>query len=375
MTAHVPEIVADTARGRTGKRVRLAEALVVLAVGLGSVVGVLTGPLLETPFTGLALTLGAIAAFLLAFRWTLLTERWFLALWVGASIAVAVVSALTGALNGLTDEPYATPAFVQLYPNLYGGTLHLTYSQYGGGPYSIAAAYVYLPLLPWIQVPGLDYRWVAVATWLIAVYLLRAKGAAVLLFGGPYVALVAANGFNDLVPIALLTVAFVPVSRGSSRAAGLVALGLKQFANVFVVLYCLWHRRWTELGVAVGVTVAFLVPFLLFDAGGVLCHAFLFDPGPGCTGGAGFTTVSSIMGHVNYFVWLLWGLGVFGSGYVATLQGPAYAEERAALVRARSASAARPGSGALSATDLMRLPLLRVRARLFRRERPSTAPR
>ena len=243
MTASVPDVRALPARSRTRGHVRAAEGLATLSVGLGSVVVVLTGPVLETPFAGLTLALGAIAAFLLAFRWGLLADRRFLGLWTGAALALGVLSALTGVFNGLTDEPYATPAFVRLFPDLYGGTLHLTYWQYGSGPFSISSAYVYLPLLPWVQVPGLDYRWVAIAAWLVAVYLLRANGAAVVLFGGPFAALVAANGFNDLVPIAFLTFAFVPVSRRWSRVAELLSLGLKQFANAFVVLYYHSHRR------------------------------------------------------------------------------------------------------------------------------------
>ena len=163
----------------------------------------------------------------LAVRWRLHRRPAFLAVWLGVSAAFAVISALSGFYNGLTDEAVATPAFAsQLWPNLYSVPLQRTYFQYGSGPFHLSAYYVYLPLLTLVQVPGVDYRWVALAGWAATVVLLRRYPAAVVVWGSAYVALLAANGFNDFVPLALLTFAFVPTSRRAGWVAEGLSLGL-----------------------------------------------------------------------------------------------------------------------------------------------------
>lgn len=344
--------------------VRPLLALVVLVIGIGTVALVLLGPVLETGFSGLALFAGVLVAFLLAYRWRLHRDRAFLATWAALSLALAVYSIVTGRFNGLTDEPYATPAFVRILPNLYGQTIHLTYTQYGT-PQSLTSAYVYLPLLTLLQVPGVSYRWISVGAWGATVYLTRRNGPAVLLFGSPFTAVIAANGFNDFVPLLALTLTFVTLTGTRSRVAEVIALGLKQLANVIVVVYHLWHRRWREALIAVGVTAAFLVPFAVLAPEGVVCRAILVGSLPSCFPGSSNNPVThGTWQHLNYYVWALWLLAIFGARYVAELRGPAYAEERTALARWRRKPPLSPESQApapsVPAASLLLLPFVRV---------------
>ena len=348
-------------------------AAATIAVGLGSVFLVMASPLLSNPAAGAVLFLGVLGAFALAYRADLLRRSGFLALWVGVALGLAVASALTGYLNGLTDEPYATPAFVRLLPHLYGTSLSMTYYQYGNGPLSLHDAYIYMPLLTFVQVPGLDYRWVTVGAWALMVYLLRRSGPGVLLLGSPWVALVAANGFNDLVPLVALTLTFVSLRGWSARLAEVVSLGLKQFANAIIVVYYLWHRRWREALLAVGVTVAFLVPFAVLDPSGVLCHAVLLDPQPACGGGYAGAFATGSGSHLNYYVWALWILAVFGPAYVVRLKGPEYAAERAELARARGVRPGDEENRTEPTGSLVLLPFFGLRARLRKRKPPTGA--
>jgi hypothetical protein len=363
------------ASGR-GKRpepiLRSVEGLAVLALGVGSVLYVVLGPLLETQFSGTVLLVGVLAAFVLACRWGLHRDRAFLGVWVAVALSLGVFSVLTGRLNGLTDEPYATPAFVRLLPNLYGQTLHLAYTQYGT-PETLASTYIYLPLLTLVQFPGVDYRWVALAAWLATVYLTRASGAAVLLVGSPFVGLLAANGFNDFVPFLVLTLSFVTLSGTRSRVAEVIALGLKQLANAVVVLYYLWHRRWGRAIFAVGVTVLFLLPFALLAPAGVVCHAILLDSSPACSVGGSSTLIVGGLGHLNYFAWVLWLLAIFGTRYVGTLRGPLYADERSRLARWWSGKEPAPSPDGSADWMLPLLPLVRLLSKLRRHRDPSTS--
>jgi hypothetical protein len=344
-----------------------------LLVGVGSVFLVMTTSLLSSGAAGVVLFLAVLCAFALAYRGDLQRHPRFLAAWVGAALALALTSTLTGYFNGLTDEPYATPAFLRLLPDLYGKSLTLVYYQYGSGPLSLQSAYVYLPLMTFVQVPGVDYRWVTVGAWALMVYLVRRSGPAVLLVGSPWVALVAANGFNDLVPLACLTLTFVTLRGWPGRVAEVVSLGLKQFANAILLVYYLWHRRWKEALLVVGITVAFLLPFAVLDLPGVVCHAVLIDPQPTCGGGYGAAFAAGTGSHLNYYVWVLWLLAVFGPAYVTRLKGPAYAAEREELARVRGIPSGDEESRAEPNWSLVLLPLFRLRAWLWPRRPPAGA--
>lgn len=370
MPGEVPDADRSGAAAPPATFRRSVEALAVLALGVGSIVLVLTGPLLETGFAGTTMFLAALAAFYLAYRWDLLGAPAFLGAWVGLALAFAVFSVVTGRFNGLTDEPYATPAFVHLLPNLYGQPLQLSYTEYGS-PEHLTAWYVYLPLLTFVQAPGLDYRWLALAAWVATVYLLRANGAAVVLVGGPFVGLVAANGFNDLIPFLALTATLVALRGTRSRVVEIAALGLKQFANGIIVVHHLWHRRWGRALLAAGVSALFLLPFAFLAPYSVLCNGVLLGAVPACPGGVGTSTVSGFYRHINYFAWGLWVLAVFGTSYLAELKGPGYAAERAELAHWRGERSDSVGPPPVPDWGVFVLPWLRLHSKL-RRGPPTT---
>ncbi len=202
-------------------------------------------------------------------------------------------------------------------------------TRYGTGPIFLSDSYVYLPLLAFVQVPGLDYRSITIGAWLLTVWFVRKSGAAVALFAAPWVAILAASGFNDFVPLAALTATFVALAGWRSRVAEVVSLALKQFANVLVVVVHLWHRRWRDALLAVAVTGAILAPFAYLSPSGVWCHAILVTTYGPCTGSQGFTSPSSLLSHLNYYLWPTWILAVFGARYVAGLFAPDGAPVRA----------------------------------------------
>ena len=312
---------------------RVAQAVGVVLLSAGSV-WVELALLLGRPGAAAVPAIAILVSAALAVHWRLHREPAFLMAWVAISAGFAILSATTGFYNGLTDEPYATPAFAaQWWPHLYSTPIHISYVQYGTGPIVLSAYYVYLPLLALVQVPGLDYRWVSLAAWALTIYLLRRNGTAVVAWGSLYVGLLAANGFNDFVPILVLTLAFLSLPGWKGKVAELVGLALKQFANLFVVAYHLYHRRWNAAAIAVLVTVAVLTPFLFVDPLRVWCGAVLVAPGscssvlasvehPLSAGG------QPVYGHLNYYLWPIWVVAAFVPRWVARTRRPDYAPAR-----------------------------------------------
>jgi len=301
-----------------GDRERAAKIGLVVGANAGGVwllIGYLTGHL----WLGLALFLLALGTYLLAYRWDLVHDRVFLTLWVGVAVVGAVVSLVGGPLNGLTDEPFITPAFASAWPNLYGPSVSVSYLQYGH-PLTTPPLYdVYLPLLAFVKIPLVSYKWTALAAWLGSLYLLRHRHEAVVLWGGFWVGVMAANGFNDYVPFLVLTLTFVSLSGPWAKVAEIVGLALKQFANVIIVVVHLYHRRWGAALLAVVVTAAILAPFAYLSPGGVWCHVVLIDP-TGCGGGAGPVFGVAVLSHLNYPLWVLFAAAVFGAGFVRDLR-------------------------------------------------------
>ena len=233
-------------------------------------------------------------------------RRWLLPALVLLGAAVAVYSILTGTLNGLSDEPYTTPAYASLGWGLYTHPLNLTYVQYGTSHFE-SSYYVYLPLLTFLQVPGLDYRWVALAAWGTMIYLLRRDPFAASALATAWVPLLAANGQNDFVPLLALTAALaVRPARGGWLAEG-VSLALKQPANVVVGVYHLLRREYVEAAAAVAITVGVLAPFLYLDAGAVYCHVVVGSPGNTCSG----HPWTFFLFKRNYWLYPAWAVAVF----------------------------------------------------------------
>jgi hypothetical protein len=199
------------------------------------------------------------------------------------TIALAVVSVAIGWLNGLSDEPYSTPAYASLGLAMYSQPLSFHYVQYGVVHFEQSYD-VYLPFLTYIQVPGLDYRWVALAAWVGMIYVVRRDPFAAAGLSAPWIGILAANGQNDFVPLVAVTAALVwrPTRGRWVLEAG--SLGLKQFANVLVFGYHLVRREYQLAAGAIVVTFAFLAPFLLLDPGGVWCHVVIGAPGGSCQG-------------------------------------------------------------------------------------------
>lgn len=342
--------LAGPVTGSTGTAKRAVKvAVVVAANGLG--VWGLLGHLIGNLGLGLLLLLLALGTYLLAYRWGLVHDRGFLAAWISVSVIASVFSLVVGPLNGLTDEPFVTPALAQAWPNLYGSALSLTYVQYGRTFTEYPLYNVYLPFLPFLQIPFVNYKWTSLAAWLATLYLLRRRDEALTLWGGFWVGLMAANGFNDYVPFLFLTLTFVSLTGPWARVAEYVGLGLKQFANLVVVGVHLYRRRWRDAAVAVLVTVAILAPFAYLSPDGVWCHVILIEP-TGCGGAAGPVFGAAVLSHLNYPLWLLFVAAVFGAGYVRGLRSapPGGWRGRAGELVRRFApgppGASAPGSGA-----------------------------
>jgi hypothetical protein len=353
---------------------RVLFVAIIVSLSLGSFALILGTFLLSTPLPGTLIFVVVLGCFALAYRWNLHRDSGFLVTWVALSLAVAVFSILSGLGNGLTDEPYFMPAFIQLWPNLYGSSLHLHYYQMGSGEHYSISYFVYLPLLSLIWIPGIDYRWLCVGAWLATVWAARRTGPSVTILGSPWVALLAANGFNDFLPLLALTLTFVTLAGWKSKAAELVSLGLKQFANVIVVLYHAWNRQWRDAIIAVVATALFLLPFAILSPGGVWCHAILVESQP-CNGFAtGFYSGGAILSHINYVLYPIWIAAIFGPRYVASLRGPGYATARRTAVEILAKRWRRSEEQIPESLVLVVLPLLRVREAFARRRRSPAPP-
>jgi hypothetical protein len=257
---------------------------------------------------------GATLALSEGFRRT--AARFSAAPWILAALsgAFAVLSILSGFLNGFSDEPYSTPAYASLGLAMYTQPVHFTYLQYGHS-YVESSYDVYLPLLTYVQVPGLDYRWVALAGWAGMVYLVRKDPGAMAGLSVPWVAALAANGQNDFVPLLALTVALVVRPTQGGWLWELLALGLKQFANGILFLFHLVRREYRAAGLAVVGTLLFLLPFLWVNPGAVWCHVIVGSPTGSCQPhSAGF-----ILFKRNYWLYPVWIALVFWAPIVRYL--------------------------------------------------------
>lgn len=243
-----------------------------------------------------------------------------------AGLVFGVVSILTSWGNGLTDEPFTTPRFVSMlwaHQDPYVVPLVFNYVQYGVTIQS-KSIYPYLPLLMFLQVPGLDYKWFALACWVGMVLLVRKKFDAGILLAQPYVAVMAASGYNDFPVLLLLTVAFVGAAGRRQRWAQLLALGAKQFANAIVLAYYLVRRDWKNVLVTIGVSAAFILPFVIWSGPTVLCPTVFANRLASCPSGG---TAQYLL---NYAVWPVWVLAIF---YPAALAATRWSAQRGRLAR------------------------------------------
>jgi hypothetical protein len=231
---------------------------------------------------------------------------------VGGSAVLGIFAVSTGYVNFLTDE-WATPQYVSLLlqgHDWYSVPLMFQYVKMGT-VIQTSIWNVYLPLLPLIQVPyvWLDYRWFTLALWALMVYAVRKRYYTSMALGGQYPAVMAANGFNDVVPLLFLTLAFVTLTGRRARVAQLLSLGMKQFANAFVFLYHILRRDWWQAGVTILVSGLFLLPFLLWDWKSSICTPILDMP-PDCTNAQNLT-FNSVHSDINFALWPVWIVAVF----------------------------------------------------------------
>ncbi len=243
-----------------------------------------------------------------------------------AGLAFGIVSVLTGWGNGLTDEPFTTPRFItllQAHQDPYVVPLVFNYVQYGQTIHSYSI-YPYLPLLMFLQIPGLDYKWFTLGCWVGMVLLVRRRFDAGSYLAQPYVVVMAASGYNDFPVLLLLTVAFVGVAGRPQRWAQLLALGAKQFANAIVLVYYLVRRDWKNVLVTLGVSAAFILPFVIWSGPVVLCPTVVADRLTSCPSGG---TAQYLL---NYTLWPIWVLAVF---YSSTLVWARSASQKGRLSR------------------------------------------
>jgi hypothetical protein len=232
--------------------------------------------------------------------------RWTIPALVGIGFGVAVFSLWSGVLNGLSDEPYSTPAFATLGLSMYSKSVAISYVQYGK-PGFIDDYDVYLPLLTYIQVPGVDYRWVSLAAWGGSIYWLRKQPFGQAGFATAWIPVLAANGQNDFVPLMAVTLALVVPLGRYGWAAEAFSLALKQWANVVVFAYHLARREYARAIAAVAITFAILAPFLYVDPNGVWCHVILGDAGGSCTS----NSWTFFVFKRNYWLYPTWAVVVF----------------------------------------------------------------
>jgi hypothetical protein len=259
-----------------------------------------------------------------------------------AGLAFGIVSVLTGWGNGLTDEPFTTPRFItllQAHQDPYVVPLVFNYVQYGQTVHSYSI-YPYLPLLMFLQIPGLDYKWFTLGCWVAMVLLVRKRFDAGSYLAQPYVVVMAASGYNDFPVLLLLTVAFVGFWGRRQRWAQLLALGAKQFANVIVVLYYLVRRDWKNVLVTLGVTVAFILPFVIWSGPVVLCPTVFADRLSSCPNGG---TAEYLL---NYALWPVWVLAIFYGAMVRETRVSAEKGRLSRLLAGRN----------VSVDDLLRIP-------------------
>ena len=299
-----------------------------------------------SPFAYLAIGAFALAFPVMVRRLAVPRRTSFIYLLLAIGVAFGVLSILTGWGNGLTDEPFTTPRFAGFLlsgHDPYVTQLVFSYQQYGE-TLSSRSYYLYLPLLMFLQIPGIDYKWFTLGCWVGMVLLARKNFDTAAMLAQPYVLLIAASGYNDVPVLLLLTLGFVGFGGRRQKWAEYLSLGCKQFANAFVFVYYLVRRRWFDALLTIVVSAAFLVPFVLWDGTAVLCPSVFADRLSACTPGAS----AGIL--LNYPVWAVWIVAVF------------YVPARALVIgwTSRPTAAARFFHGRIRPERLARLPSLAV---------------
>jgi hypothetical protein len=151
----------------------------------------------------------------------------------------------------------------------------------------------------------------------------------------------AANGFNDALPILILTLALLTFTGRNARVASYLALGLKQFANIFLFAYHVLRREWHEAIVTISVTLIFLSPFLVWDWRSAICSPILDMP-PYCQDTQNLL-IDAVHSRINFALWPVWIAAIF---YPALLSSSKQFVQkiRTTLARVRTAFSIRGAS-------------------------------
>ncbi len=234
-------------------------------------------------------------------------------------LVLAVVGIFTGIGNNATDEPYAIGGYLSYLlqgKDPYTTLLVIHYQAHVLNLWSAnvtsSTLYTYLPLLLVLQVPGagtnaIPYELLSLACWAGMVYVVRKDQFASLALASPVVALIAANGFNDLLVLFFMTLSLRGWTGSKSKIVEYLSYGMKQFANVFWFVYYLLRRRWVSAGLVIVITLAFALPFLLWSPLGIGCQAIFFSTIPQCASQpSSARQISDLYSHWNYYLWILW---------------------------------------------------------------------
>jgi len=154
----------------------------------------------------------------------------------------------------------------------------------------------------------------------------------------------AASGYNDFPVLLLLTVAFVGLWGRRQRWAQLLALGAKQFANAIVVVYYLVRRDWKNALVTIGVSAAFILPFVVWSGPTVLCPTVFANRLASCPSGGAAQYL------LNYALWPVWALAVFFPAIVLETRRSARSGRLSRLLAGRT----------FSVEDLIRIPAFTI---------------
>ena len=232
-------------------------------------------------------------------------------------LVLGLVSIFTGIGNNATDEPHTMGGYLSELlqgkdPYTTFLVVHYTVNVLNVWSSSVTSAsyYTYLPLLLFVQVPGtgaVGYELLCLAFWVGIVYVVRHDEFAALSLASPVVALAAANGFNDLPVLFLMTLSLRGWTGPKAKVVEYATYGMKQFANVFWVVYYILKRDLVQCLLVVAVTMLIALPFLLWHPVGIGCQAIAFSIGPWCAGQPNSARqLSDLYSHWNYYLWVLW---------------------------------------------------------------------
>lgn len=119
----------------------------------------------------------------------------------------------------------------------------------------------YLPLSILLQVPFVDYRWTALLAFGVLGWAVRDRPWGFLTLANPGALVLAANGFTDLVVVALLAWSI----RSKAPVFSWLSAAAKQFALPLLIIYHGRRREWARLVHASAFTLGVILPFLLWD--------------------------------------------------------------------------------------------------------------